>query len=386
MIRRDIVEKIQKVSKSYGVISVTGPRQSGKTTLVKSLFPKHTYVNLENLAELEKVKGDPLKFLNSIKGGVIIDEIQKYPELLSYIQVSIDEDFKPSKFILTGSQNLLLLDKVSQSLAGRVSIVKLFPLSLSELQHDKKHKKDYIEQIYTGFYPAIYDKKLDPVEYYENYLNTYVQRDVRTIKNIGDLSGFVKFLKILATRIGQLLNLSEIGGQLGVSHKTITSWISILEASYIIFLLEPHFNNFGKRIIKSPKIYFTDVGLATNLLNLNAVEDIGNYYALGSLFENLVILDIYKEMINRGSRSNLYFFRDKGGNEVDLLIDRGNIVDPIEIKSSSSFHNDFLKGIEYYRSISGLEKGGSIIYSGKSSWDLKNTKILNYLDLKKLEF
>ena len=337
MIYRDITKKIKKVSKSYGVISVTGPRQSGKTTLVKSLFPKHSYVNLENIAELEKIKEDPLNFLKTVKKGVIIDEIQKYPELLSYIQVSIDEDFQPAKFILTGSQNLLLLDKVSQSLAGRVSIIRLYPLSLSELQNEKKHKKDYLEQIYTGFYPAVYDKNFEPVEYYENYLNTYVQRDVRSIKNIGDLSGFVKFLRILATRIGQLLNLSEIGGQLGLSHKTIMSWVSILEASYIIFLLEPHFNNFGKRIIKSPKVYFTDIGLATNLLNLNTVREIKNYYALGSLFENLVIMDLYKEIINKDSKSNIYFFRDKSGNEVDLLIDRGNVLEPVEIKSSSSF-------------------------------------------------
>ncbi len=384
MIQRDITGKLKKSAKSYGVISITGPRQSGKTTLAKAVFPKHDYVNLENLRELEKIKRDPLSFLNSVKGGVIIDEIQKFPDLLSYIQVAIDESFKPGKFVITGSQNLLLLNQVSQSLAGRVSIIRLYPFTISELLSSKNKCKNYIEQIYYGFYPAIYDKNLNPVEYYENYINTYVERDVRTIKNIGDLSTFVKFLKILATRIGQLLNLSEIGAQLGISHKTITSWISILQASYILVFLEPHYNNFGKRIVKSPKVYFTDVGLATNLLNLNSKNEIANYYALGSLFENLVILDIYKSILNSSSNDNLYFFRDKTGNEVDLLVDKGSEVVPVEIKSSSSFHSDFLKGIEYYRSISKEQNSGAIIYTGKSSWDVKNTKLLNYIDIPKI--
>jgi uncharacterized protein len=382
MINRIITKKLIKVSKTFGVVSVTGPRQSGKTTLVKSVFPNHIYINLENLRDLDKVKSDPLSFINSIKNGVIIDEIQKFPELLSYIQISIDEDFVAGKFIITGSQNLLLLDKVSQSLAGRVAIIKLYPFSIEELAKEGLTTKSYIEQIQKGFYPAIYDKKQEPNTFYANYINTYVERDVRSIQNIGDLSVFTKFLQILASRIGQLLNLSDISSQLGVSHKTIDSWISVLEASYIIFTLEPYFNNYGKRIIKSPKVYFVDVGLAANLLRLDTPDEIENYYAIGGLFENLVILEIYKNILNNLSTSKLYFYRDKHGSEVDLLLDKGSKIEPIEIKSSSSFNSDFLKGIHYFNEISkSTTSTGTLIYTGETSWDIKNIKILNYKDL-----
>lgn len=262
----------------------------------------------------------------------------------------------------------------------------MYPLSLNELNISKKTPKEFTNQILKGFYPAIYDRKIDAVEYYENYLNTYVERDVRTIQNIEDLSNFTKFLQILAGRIGQLLNLNEIAGQVGVSNKTISSWISILQASYIILLLEPHYKNYGKRIIKSPKVYFTDVGLAANLLRLDSEKEISNYYGLGSLFENLVILDIYKNILNSKSISKIYFFRDKHGLEVDLLIDKGLEIEPIEIKSSFSFNNDFFKGIEYYKNLSKSKKDtGALIYSGETTWDMKNIKVLNYKDTIKIK-
>ncbi len=385
MIKRDIENRILKSAKKYGAISITGPRQSGKTTLAKSLFPNYEYVNLESVGDLDLIKSDPKSFMNSIKKGIIIDEIQRYPELLSYIQISIDEDFKPGRYVITGSQNLLLLSNVSQSLAGRVSIVKLLPFSVNELAAVKNTSRDESELILRGFYPAIYDKKFDPGEYYANYITTYVERDVRSIQNIGDLSSFTRFLQILAGRIGQLLNLSEIGAQVGVSHNTIKSWVSILEASYIIFLLQPHHKNFGKRIIKSPKIYFTDVGLAANLLRLDTESELTNYYAFGSLFENLVILDIYKNILNKASTSKLYFFRDKSGNEVDLIIDKGLTLIPIEIKSSKTYNKEFLQGIKYYNKLRNkTDQEGAVVYTGDSWRDVQEVKILNYLDILKI--
>lgn len=382
MIKRDIEIRVLKSAETYGAVSITGPRQSGKTTLVKALFPKHEYVNLENPRDLDTVKSDPAGFIKSIKTGVVIDEIQRYPELLSYIQVSIDESYKPGKYIITGSQNLLLLSKINQSLAGRVSIIKLLPFSVNEIKKIHKFKNDIVELMYKGFYPAIYDKKFDPGEYYANYINTYVERDVRSIQNIGDLSSFNKFLQILATRIGQLLNLSEIGTQVGVSHKTIKSWISILEASYIILLLEPHFKNLGKRIVKSPKVYFTDIGLASSLLKLDTEKEISNYYAYGSLFENLVILDIYKNILNHQLTSKLYFFRDKGGNEIDLIVDKGTKIIPIEIKASTTYNSKFLKGITYYNKLlKTTDNKGILVYPGSFLRNIRGVKILNYRDI-----
>jgi hypothetical protein len=385
MIKREIEPKIKELAKQYGVISISGPRQSGKTTLAKKIFPKHEYINFENLQELEKIKADPKNFIDSIKKGIIIDEAQKYPDILSYIQISIDENYIPGKFIITGSQNLLLLNKVSQSLAGRVALVKLLPLNITELKKADQLEDNYIKQIFKGFYPAIYDKNFQISEYYNNYISTYIERDVRTIKNIGDLSTFSKFMQVLATRIGQILNLSDISAALGISYNTINSWISILEASYIVFILQPHFKNLGKRIIKSPKIYFTDIGLATHLLRLDTEKELSNYYALGSLFENMVIVDIYKDIINQRSSTKLFFFRDKTANEVDLLIDKGIEIEPVEIKSSKSFNKVFLKGIQYYNALGGGETG-SIIYTGEESWNIQGIKILNYKDLSKIKF
>lgn len=382
MIRRDITKRIKSLATQYGVLSITGPRQSGKTTLVKKLFPKHKYINFENLTLLEGIKKDPLAFINSIQAGVIIDEVQKYPDILSYIQVSIDETFKAGKFILTGSQNLLLLNKVSQSLAGRVAIIKLLPLSQNELGKTEYKSANYLDLIYKGFYPAIYDKKLNISEFYESYLNTYIERDVRTIQNIGDLSLFTKFLQLLAARVGQLLNLSDIGNSLGVSHHTINSWISILEASYIVFLLQPYFINKGKRLIKSPKIFFYDTGLICKLIGINSTEGLSNYYEFGNIFENFIIADFYKNLHNKGVFSKLYFYRDSAGNEVDLVLDKGLSITPIEIKSSQSFNVDFFKGLEYFMKIYDNSTDGFVVYTGEEGW---HKGLINYKNLKKIE-
>ena len=379
MIKRKASKKLDLLAKEYGVVSVTGPRQSGKTTLVRQHFPNHQYFNLEFLSDLEKIRADPVSFINGISGSVIIDEVQKFPELLSYIQVAIDEHFQPARFVITGSQNLLLSDKVNQSLAGRVGILKLLPLSIDELAVSNNIPKNYQDLILKGFYPSIYDKKQTAGIYYNNYLNTYVERDVRNIKNIGDLSAFTKFLQLLAGRVGQILNLSEIGGVVGANHKTIDSWLSILEASYLVFKLEPYFNNFGKRLIKSPKIYFTDVGLAAHLLRLDTESEINNYHGLGSLFENMVIADAKKKIFNTLSSNKLYYFRDNKGLEIDLILDSGNEVIPIEVKSSATFNSDYLDNIHKFKKISGLNMG-CLIYSGKGGDMISGVKVLNYKD------
>ncbi len=379
MIKRTASKKLDILAKEYGVVSVMGPRQSGKTTLVKQHFPNHDYYNFEFLSDLEKIKADPISFIKSVEKGVIIDEVQKYPEILSYIQVAIDQKFSPAKFVITGSQNLLLSEKVSQSLAGRVGILKLLPLSIAELSSSDNLPTQYQDLLLKGFYPSIYDKNQTPSLYYANYLNTYVERDVRSLKNIGNLNSFTKFLQLLAGRVGQLLNLTELGGIVGVDHKTISSWISVLEASYLVFRLEPYFNNFGKRLIKSPKIYFTDIGLAIHLLRLDTVLEISNTSFLGHLFENMVIADFVKKISNSVSSDRLYFYRDSKGLEVDLIVDSGSIITPIEIKASATFSSDYLSGIKKFQKIAGI-KSGKLIYSGKSGNSINGIEIRNYSD------
>jgi len=378
MILRDAKTKLVQLAKEYSVVSVTGPRQSGKTTLVKSLFPNHRYVNFENLSELELIKSDPLSFISNVGQGVIIDEIQKYAEILSYIQVSVDENYHSGKFILTGSQNLVLGEKVSQSLAGRVGVLQLLPLSLSELEKSGNTLETYQNQIFKGFYPGLYDHERSVNIYYQNYFSTYVQRDVRSIKNLGDLSTFTRLVKLLAGRIGQILNLSELGSQIGVNYKTIESWISILEASYIVYRLEPFYNNFNKRIIKSPKIYFYDTGLAANLLRIDSVKELENHYALGNLYENMVVTDLLKQKYNSLSTAGLYYFRDSSGLEVDVIIDQGANLIPVEIKSSQTFNSDFLKNLNKFREFSGTSES-VLIYSGVGNQISQNTKLVNYI-------
>lgn len=384
MIKREIESNLKKLAKEYGVVSVTGPHQSGKTTLVRYLFPNHTYVNLESIADLDVIKEDPVGFIASIKKGVIIDEVQKFPELLSYIQVSIDNEYKAGKFVITGSQNLLLSEKINQSLAGRVGILKLLPFTIQELKTSNMLPKNYLDVILKGFYPGVYDKKRTPNIYYANYINTYVERDVRSIKNIGNLASFNRFLQLLAGRVGQILNLSELGGLLGVNYKTVASWLSVLEASYIVLILEPYYKNFGKRIIKAPKVYFTDVGLAAHLLRLDSTNELKNHFSLGGLFENMVILDIYKRKLNSLSTSKLYYFRDSSGSEVDLLIDKGSELLPIEIKASATFNSEYLKNIKYFNELSEGSLG-YFIYSGEKKTNVAGFEILNYANISNLK-
>lgn len=363
-IKRKIEKKIKKLAKEYPVVALTGPRQSGKTTLVKKIFPKKQYVSLENLDTRNFAKNDPRGFLQTYNNGVIIDEIQNVPELFSYIQEIVDTNKKDGEFILTGSQNFLLMESISQSLAGRVAITTLLPLSLDEIKNQTK-SIELNNLLLTGQYPIIYNKKnIDVNEWYQNYIKTYIEKDVRFLLNIIDLNLFQRFVKLCAGRVGQILNLSSIANDCGISHNTAQAWISILEASYIVFLLYPYHKNFNKRIIKMPKLYFYDTGLALSLINLKNAEqlDIGPFK--GGMFESFVISEILKKEYNKGNTPNIYFWRDKTGNEIDCLYEMDDKIRAIEIKSSKTIHGDFFKNLKYFQKISNDDMKLTLIYGG----------------------
>ena len=331
-----------------------GPRQSGKTTLTQQQFPKHTFVSLENPRSRDFALNEPEKFLATYENtyGIIIDEFQYVPEILSYIQLAVDSRSRKNYFILTGSQNFLMNQAISQSLAGRVGILNLLPLSLAELQKNKIMPKYVQDIIFNGFYPRLYNEDFTPTKLYPSYIQTYVERDVRQIINIGDLSTFQKFLSLCAARIGNLLNLTDLATVCGISVPTAKRWISLLQASYIIFLLEPHFKNFNKRLTKMPKLYFYDTGLACNLLRLASSQDLSISPYWGPMFENFVIADIAKQYFNHGNRPPIYFWRDQNGRlEVDCLIDNGKNLLPIEIKASESIATDFFKGLNSWNKL-----------------------------------
>jgi hypothetical protein len=381
MILRTAEKKIRKLAGYYPVISITGPRQSGKTTLVKKLFPKHYYVNLENPDVLLAAQSDPKTFLRlGLREKMIIDEILRFPELLSYIQTEVDEQKLDGQFIVTGSQNFSISEKVTQSLAGRVGNFTLPPLTIRELIKNSHKLKDYKILAVKGFYPKVYDKNIPPKEYFRDYLYTYVERDVRQLKNIGSLSNFQKFLQLTAGRVGQIVNTASLANDVGVDYKTIGSWLSILEASFIVFRLQPYINNFGKRVIKSPKVFFYDTGLLCYLLGIDTAEELAGHNLLGSVFENFIIADIYKNNLNSRSSDRLYFWRDSNGNELDLIIDEGVRLVPIEIKAGATYAGDMAKGINYWNNIVPNASDGTIIYSGKTVGKIGNINVLNWFD------
>lgn len=353
MYKRELENAINLYSK-FPVLAILGPRQSGKTTLVKNKFKKHVYVSLENPRTREFALSDPEKFLITHKNefGIVIDEFQYAPELLSYIQLAVDVGKLKNYFILTGSQNFLMNQAITQSLAGRVGILNLLPLCLAELQKNKILPSSIYDVVYSGFYPRLYFEDFEPEQLYPSYIQTYIERDVRQIVNVGDLSSFQKFLSLCAARIGNLLNLTDLATVCGISGPTAKRWISLLQASYIIFLLEPHFKNFNKRLTKMPKLYFYDTGLACNLLRISSAQDLSISPYWGHLFENCVIADIAKQYFNRGDRPPIYFWRDQNGRiEVDCLIDEGKRLLPIEIKASSNITLDFFKGLNAWNEL-----------------------------------
>lgn len=382
MIPRRLSDTLMKFAGKYPVISVTGPRQSGKTTLVKSLFPKHKYISLENPETRSKALSDPKSFFDPKNQLMILDEIQHVPELLSYIQVISDEEKIPGQFILTGSQSLILSEKISQTLAGRTAILKLLPFSLSEINKLKEVKDfSYEDYIFKGFYPRTYDQDIPPEEFYPFYLETYVQRDVREIQNVRDLNTFTNFVRLCAGRIALLMDYSSLAKDIGVSVHIIKGWISILEAGFIIFQLYPYYKNFGKRMIKAPKLYFTDPGLAAFLLGIKSAEQVKTHYLKGSLFENLVVLELLKQRFNRGLPQDLWFFRDSNRNEVDVVAENEQL-EWIETKSARTFSPDFLNSLRFLDKIPETQNGNkSIIYGGDETFTHKEVKIVSWRDL-----
>ncbi len=378
MYERTLQSSLISLAKQYPVVSVMGPRQSGKSTLVRNAFHEKPYVNLEEPDTRLLAQTDPRSFLNQFPDGAILDEIQNVPDLLSYIQVIADEKQKPGLFILTGSHQLLLHEAVSQSLAGRVALLTLYPMTINELKL-AGFDLSLDEQIYHGFYPAIYSKGLNPTQTYRFYVQTYLEKDVRQISQIQNLMQFQKFIKLCAGRIGQIIDYSSFSNEIGVSANTIKNWISVLEASYIIFRLKPYFENFGKRIIKSPKLYFTDIGLATYLLDIENPKQLSRDPLRGFLIENLCILELLKYRNNRTLEPNLYFFRDSHQNEVDLIIKHGHELIPIEIKSAQTFNKVFLKGINYFRSLASERvTKGYLIYTGDKAQMVDGFELINY--------
>lgn len=369
MIARTIQQKIENLASKFPVVTLTGPRQSGKSTLLRHAFPDYQYVSLENLDVRTFATEDPHGFLKTYPRHVIIDEAQRVPTLFSYIQTYVDEVDEPGLYILSGSHNFLLMETVNQSLAGRTAILKLLPFS-----HDEKISGGILpstidEEIFYGGYPRIFDKNISPTDYYPFYLQTYVERDVRMMKNIGDLSAFIRFLKLCAGRIGQLLNLSSLANDCGISVPTASSWLSLLEASYICHLLRPDWNNFSKRLVKTPKLYFYDTGLACSLLDISSPSQLATHYLRGGLFENLVITNFLKRAWNKGYEADLRFWRDSQGNEVDLLLYDGSThPTAYEIKSGATFNTDFFSGLTKWASLSDTPTTSlNVIYSGKDT-------------------
>lgn len=359
IIKRILGKKILEAIKNYSVLFITGPRQSGKTTLTKQIFSDYLYQNLENPEIRLFAQTDPKNFLLQSK-KMIIDEIQRAPDLLSYIQSFIDED-KDRKYILTGSQNILISKKISQSLAGRVNIFILLPLSLEEINHTSYKSKNIFSQMIKGFYPRIYNENLNPVDWYPNYIQTYLERDVREIKNIVNLIDFQRFLKLAAGRTGQILNLSSLANDIGVSVNTIKGWLSVLAATYIIYFLTPFYKNFNKRIIKSPKLYFFDTGLVCSLLSIKNEDQLKTHPLFGNIYETFCLSEIIKQNYNHKFHIDFYYWRDKQGNEVDIVYEN-NGLNVVEIKSSMTINKDDGKNLLIFEKLAGKKLNKKIIY------------------------
>lgn len=395
MFRRDLSGILKEYSK-FPVLALLGPRQSGKTTLAQATFPNHRYVSLEDVTERTFAATDPKRFLHIHENehGIILDEFQYVPEILSYIQLIVDAKKRPGYFILVWSQNFPQVRRslgedgsnqaISQSLAGRVGILTLLPLSIAEMQQNSILPSNVDQLIFNGSYPRLYEGNFLPGQLYPSYIQTYLERDVRILENIGDLTTFARFAQLCAGRVGQTFKLENLGSEVGITTETAKRWISVLEASYIIFLLQPHFKNFNKRVTKSPKLYFYDTGIACSLLRIHSVETLMRESIRGALFENLIIADLYKQYYNQGVRPPLYFWRDQNGRyEIDCLVEQSNLqVKPVEIKSGETITADYFKGLDAWREISGKpEEHGYVIYGGSTSQDRTKGMVLSWQDV-----
>ncbi len=400
MIQRTLAAKLKEAARGFPVVSVTGPRQSGKTTLVRAVFPDHAYVSLELPDQRQFALEDPRGFLGQFDRPVILDEVQRTPDLFSYIQVLVDDHpGRTGWFILTGSQNFLLMERVSQSLAGRCAVLHLLPFSLAELTGGvplfldtlgtevpkarlRAPDRGLFETLFTGFYPRIHDRGLAPRDWLASYYQTYLERDVRAVLNVGDLETFGWFVRLCAGRTGQLLNLSGLASDCGVSHVTARRWISVLEASFIVTLLRPHHENFGKRLIKRPKLYFLDTGLLCYLLQIRSADELFHRAERGAVFESYVIAELYKNFLHRGEPPGLYFWRDAAGHEVDVVIDLGARRIPVEIKSGQTVVPGFFDSLRYWRRVSGRpEAPAALFYGGDQAYRRAGVVVLPWFAL-----
>jgi len=382
ILNRNLTSHIKKMIGKFPVVSVTGPRQSGKTTMLRNFFPGYKYFNLERLDYRELIRNDIIGFLKNAGNKIIFDEAQNLPELFSYIQVITDQNHGKGKYILSGSQSFLLNQNISQSLAGRVSINHLFPFDITELPPSKT--RDPLKLIVNGFYPRVYDKKIKAQDFYPSYLQTYIERDIRTLKAIENLSTFTRFLGLCAGRVGQILNLTSLANDAGISVNTAKSWLSLLEASFVIYLLKPYYVNFNKRIIKSPKLYFYDTGVVCSLLNIKSPEILINHYAYGALFENLIISELIKYHYHKGKIPQIYYWRESNGTEIDCIIEKSpNEILALEIKGGETFTNDYLKNLRKLPDKENrLKIRKKLIYMGKESFDLGKIQITGWNDFK----
>ena len=367
IIERSIKSKLLQLLKSFPVVTLTGCRQCGKSTLLKHLLPDYTYISLEDLDLRQIAKEDPRHFISIYSQKVIIDEIQQVPELLSYLQTHIDSVNESGMYVLTGSHNLLLMQSISQSLAGRTALLSLAPFSVAELRSENLVPQTTNEMLFKGSFPRIYDKQIEATDFYPSYIKTYIDRDVRILRNINDYSAFTRFLKLCAGRCSQILNVTALAEDAGITRKTAEAWLSVLEASYIIYLLKPYYKNFGKRIIKNPKMYFYDTGLVSSLLGITSAEQIENFYMRGALFENFVVSELLKRRLFAGKTDELYFWRDSNGIEIDVIEEDNLEIKAYEIKASETMNTAFFSNIKKVKEHTGLKaENTAVIYSGKT--------------------
>ena len=385
MFKRDVHTVLKRLMRGFPIIALTGPRQSGKTTLARMAFPDKPYLSLEDPDIRSLAEEDPRGLLSRFPNGAVLDEVQRAPQIFSYLQTHIDANMKPGLFVLTGSQQFNLLSGISQSLAGRVGMVQLLRFSISELKAAKHLSGSLDKLLFKGFYPPIYDRNLKPGDWFPSYMTTYIERDVRQLINVRDLSAFQRFVKMCAARVGQLLNLSSLSADCGITHNTASAWISVLEASYILWLLRPHHRNFNKRLVKSPKLYFVDVGFAAWLLGIREPEQISFHSYRGVLFENFVITELLKERFNKGLEPNLFFWRDSKGLEIDLIFEKEGDLKPVEIKLGQTIVPEFMAGLEKWSTLAGNPNcPATLIYGGDRELVKGNVDILPWKKLTSL--
>jgi hypothetical protein len=364
-VKRTIESSIKYYAKKYPVLAVTGPRQSGKTTMLKTMFPKYTYISLENPDLREFATLDPNGFFEYYSGNLILDEVQRTPALFSYIQTLVDASGKMGQFILSGSQNFHLMQHITQSLAGRVALFKLLPFDFTELQQANLLSNNYEEILVKGCYPAIFDREISSKVFYSNYLQTYVEKDLKQLIDVRDLKQFRNFISLCAARSGQLLNLNSLGNECGISQPTAKAWLSVLESSYIVFLLQPYHVNFNKRIVKTPKLFFYDTGLLCHLLKITNAESIKLHPLKGSLFENLIVGEAFKQNDHKYLHADFCFWRDASGHEIDLLIEHNDKISIVEIKATATLKSDDFNGLNYFANLDGSHvKNKHLIYTG----------------------